>query len=270
MIRSEDDGTAVLYIDRHLVHEVTSPQAFEGLDLAGRKVWRVSANLRVSDHNVPTTDRSHGIADPISKLQVDTLDANCDRVGITQFKMNDRRQGIVHVIGPGAGRDAARHDGRLRRLAHPPRTAPSAHSRTASARARSSMCWRRRRCWRARPRTCSCGSTASFRAAAARRTSCSPSSAGSEQRAAPATRSSSPVPRSARSAWKGRMTVCNMAIEAGARAGLVAVDETTIAYLRGRPFSPSGLEWKLAEDLLAHASLGCRRALGSRRRIRRR
>ncbi len=103
VVRCEDDGTALLYIDRHLVHEVTSPQAFEGIEQAGRKVWRLSANLAVSDHNVPTTDRSHGIADPISKLQVDTLDANCDRVGITQFKMNDVRQGIVHVIGPEQG-----------------------------------------------------------------------------------------------------------------------------------------------------------------------
>src|SRR5829696_5306727 len=103
VIHTEDDGTAVLYIDRHLVHEVTSPQAFEGLDLAGRKVWRISANLAVSDHNVPTTDRSRGIADPVSRLQVDTLDANCDRFGITQFKMNDKRQGIVHVIGPEQG-----------------------------------------------------------------------------------------------------------------------------------------------------------------------
>src|SRR5215217_9115090 len=103
VVHTEDDGTAVLYIDRHLVHEVTSPQAFEGLDIAGRKVWRISANLAVSDHNVPTTDRTQGIADPISRLQVDTLDSNCDRHGITQFKMNDRRQGIVHVIGPEQG-----------------------------------------------------------------------------------------------------------------------------------------------------------------------
>ena len=103
VIHTEDDGTSVLYIDRHLVHEVTSPQAFEGLEIAHRKVWRLSANLAVSDHNVPTTDRSHGIADPVSRLQVDTLDANCDRLGITQFKMNDLRQGIVHVIGPEQG-----------------------------------------------------------------------------------------------------------------------------------------------------------------------
>jgi 3-isopropylmalate/(R)-2-methylmalate dehydratase large subunit len=103
VVNTAEDGTTILYIDRHLVHEVTSPQAFEGLDLVGRKVWRLSANLAVSDHNVPTTDRSAGIADPVSRLQIETLDANCDRHGITQFKMNDRRQGIVHVIGPEQG-----------------------------------------------------------------------------------------------------------------------------------------------------------------------
>src|SRR6516225_1470920 len=103
VVHTEDDGTTVLYIDRQLLHEVTSPQAFEGLKLAQRPVWRISANLAVSDHNVPTTDRSHGIADPVSKLQVDTLDTNCDAFGITQFKMNDVRQGIVHVIGPEQG-----------------------------------------------------------------------------------------------------------------------------------------------------------------------
>src|SRR3954453_19432099 len=87
VLHTEDDGTAILYIDRHLLHEVTSPQAFEGLALAGRRSWRLSANLAASDHNVPPTDRRAGIADPVSKLQVDTLDANCDRAGITQFKM---------------------------------------------------------------------------------------------------------------------------------------------------------------------------------------
>ncbi len=103
VVHTEEDGTALLYIDRHLLHEVTSPQAFEGLKMAERPVWRISANLAVSDHNVPTTDRTHGIADPVSKLQVDTLDANCDDFGITQFKMNDVRQGIVHVVGPEQG-----------------------------------------------------------------------------------------------------------------------------------------------------------------------
>ena len=103
VVHVEDDGTTLLYIDRHLVHEVTSPQAFEGLRIAGRKPWRVSANLAVADHNVPTTNRSQGIADPISKIQVDTLDQNCVDFGITEFKMNDVRQGIVHVIGPEQG-----------------------------------------------------------------------------------------------------------------------------------------------------------------------
>ena len=103
VVRNNDDGLSILYIDRHLLHEVTSPQAFEGLRLAKRGLWRLDANLAVSDHNVPTTDRSRGIKDPISRLQVDTLDKNCDRHGITQFKMNDPRQGIVHVIGPEQG-----------------------------------------------------------------------------------------------------------------------------------------------------------------------
>src|SRR5437016_12630146 len=102
-VHVEEDGTTLLYVDRHLVHEVTSPQAFESLKLARRKPWRVSANLAVADHNVPTTDRSGGIADPVSRLQVETLDANCEEYGIVEFKMNDARQGIVHVIGPEQG-----------------------------------------------------------------------------------------------------------------------------------------------------------------------
>src|SRR5881392_1563127 len=102
-VHVEKDGTTLLYIDRHLVHEVTSPQAFEGMKLARRKPWRISANLAVADHNVPTTDRSRGIADPVSRLQIDTLDKNCAEYGIVEFKMNDARQGIVHVIGPEQG-----------------------------------------------------------------------------------------------------------------------------------------------------------------------
>ena len=103
VVREEPDGTALLYIDRHLVHEVTSPQAFEGLRLAQRPVWRAGANLATADHNVPTTDRSQGIADPVSRLQVETLDSNCAEFRITEFGMNDPRQGIVHVIGPEQG-----------------------------------------------------------------------------------------------------------------------------------------------------------------------
>jgi len=103
VVRSDEDGTSLLYIDRQLVHEVTSPQAFEGLRLAGRKLWRRDANLATPDHNVPTADRDAGIADPVSRLQVETLDQNCRDFGVTEFTMDDIRQGIVHVIGPEQG-----------------------------------------------------------------------------------------------------------------------------------------------------------------------
>jgi 3-isopropylmalate/(R)-2-methylmalate dehydratase large subunit len=103
VVRQDEDGTCLLYIDRHLVHEVTSPQAFEGLRIANRQPWRLSANLATPDHNVPTTDRTKGIEDPISRTQVETLDQNCDHFGITEFKMNDIRQGVVHVVGPEQG-----------------------------------------------------------------------------------------------------------------------------------------------------------------------
>lgn len=242
VIHTEEDGTAVLYIDRHLVHEVTSPQAFEGLDLAGRKVWRLSANLAVSDHNVPTTDRSHGIADPISKLQVDTLDKNCDRLGITQFKMNDKRQGIVHVIGPeqGAtlpgmtvvcGDSHTSTHGAFGALAHGIGTSEVEHvlaTQTLLARKAKNLLIKVEG---QLPKGCGAkdivlaiigkigtaggnGHTIEFAGSAIRALS-----------------------------MEGRMTVCNMAIEAGARAGLVAVDDTTINYVKGRPFTPTGVAW---------------------------
>jgi 3-isopropylmalate/(R)-2-methylmalate dehydratase large subunit len=242
VVHTEDDGTAVLYIDRHLVHEVTSPQAFDGLELAGRKVWRLSANLAVSDHNVPTTDRSHGIADPVSRLQVDTLDANCDRHGITQFKMNDLRQGIVHVIGPeqGAtlpgmtvvcGDSHTSTHGAFGALAHGIGTSEVEHvlaTQTLLTRKAKNLLVRVEGTL---AKGCSAkdvvlaiigkigtaggnGHTVEFAGAAIRALS-----------------------------MEGRMTVCNMAIEAGARAGLVGVDESTLAYVKGRPFSPSGIEW---------------------------
>ncbi|WP_422015374.1 3-isopropylmalate dehydratase large subunit [Roseateles sp.] len=245
VVHSEPDGTALLYIDRHLVHEVTSPQAFEGLDLAGRKVWRLSANLAVSDHNVPTTDRSHGISDPISKLQVDTLDANCDRVGITQFKMNDKRQGIVHVIGPeqGAtlpgmtvvcGDSHTSTHGAFGALAHGIGTSEVEHvlaTQTLSAKKARNLLVKVEG---QLPKGCGAkdvvlaiigkigtaggnGYTIEFAGSAIRALS-----------------------------MEGRMTVCNMAIEAGARAGLIGVDDTTIAYVKGRPFSPQGVEWEQA------------------------
>jgi 3-isopropylmalate/(R)-2-methylmalate dehydratase large subunit len=240
VVHTEEDGTAVLYIDRHLVHEVTSPQAFEGLDLANRKVWRISANLAVSDHNVPTTDRSHGIADPISRLQVETLDKNCDRVGITQFKMTDKRQGIVHVIGPeqGAtlpgmtvvcGDSHTSTHGAFGALAHGIGTSEVEHvlaTQTLLARKAKNLLIKVEGTL---PKGCGAkdivlaiigkigtaggnGYTIEFAGSAIRALS-----------------------------MEGRMTVCNMAIEAGARAGLIAVDDTTISYVQGRPFSPTGV-----------------------------
>jgi 3-isopropylmalate/(R)-2-methylmalate dehydratase large subunit len=245
VVHTEDDGTAVLYIDRHLVHEVTSPQAFEGLDLAGRKVWRLSANLAVSDHNVPTTDRSQGIADPISRLQVDTLDANCDRVGITQFKMNDLRQGIVHVIGPeqGAtlpgmtvvcGDSHTSTHGAFGALAHGIGTSEVEHvlaTQTLLARKAKNMLVRVEGTLAK-----GCGAkdlvlAVIGRIGTAGGTGHTIEFAGSAVRAL---------------SMEGRMTVCNMAIEAGARAGLVGVDDTTIAYVKGRPFTPKGVEWDQA------------------------
>lgn len=103
LVRLSDDGTALIYIDRQLLHEVTSPQAFEGLRLAKRKPWRINANLAVPDHNVPTAHREQGIVDPVSRIQVETLDANCDEFGITEYRMSDIRQGVVHIIGPENG-----------------------------------------------------------------------------------------------------------------------------------------------------------------------
>ncbi|HEX4234967.1 MAG TPA: 3-isopropylmalate dehydratase large subunit [Caldimonas sp.] len=245
VVHSESDGTAILFIDRHLLHEVTSPQAFEGLDLAGRKVWRVSANLAVSDHNVPTTDRSHGIADPISRLQVDTLDANCDRHGITQFKMNDLRQGIVHVIGPeqGAtlpgttvvcGDSHTSTHGAFGALAHGIGTSEVEHvlaTQTLLARKAKNMLVR---IDGKLGRGCSAKDIVLAvigKIGTAGGTGHTIEFAGSAIRAL---------------TMEGRMTVCNMAIEAGARAGLIAVDDTTIAYLRGRPYSPTGIEWEHA------------------------
>jgi 3-isopropylmalate/(R)-2-methylmalate dehydratase large subunit len=248
VVYSEDDGTAAIYIDRHLLHEVTSPQAFEGLELAGRKVWRLSANLAVSDHNVPTTDRAHGIADPVSKLQVDTLDANCDRIGITQFKMNDRRQGIVHVIGPeqGAtlpgmtvvcGDSHTSTHGAFGALAHGIGTSEVEHvlaTQTLLARKAKNLLVR---VDGKLARGCSAKDIVLAvigKIGTAGGTGYTIEFAGSAIRAL---------------SMEGRMTVCNMAIEAGARAGLVAVDETTLAYLKGRPFSPKGVEWTHAEAL---------------------
>jgi 3-isopropylmalate/(R)-2-methylmalate dehydratase large subunit len=228
-----------------LLHEVTSPQAFEGLSLAKRPVWRISANLAVSDHNVPTTDRSEGIADPISKLQVDTLDQNCASFGITQFKMNDLRQGIVHVIGPeqGAtlpgmtvvcGDSHTSTHGAFGALAFGIGTSEVEHvlaTQTLLMKKSKNMLVRVE--GRLQP-----GSTAKdIVLAVIGKIGTAGGTGYTIEFAGEAIRNLS---------MEGRMTICNMAIEAGARAGLVAVDETTIDYIQGRPYAPSG-------EILRHA-----------------
>jgi 3-isopropylmalate/(R)-2-methylmalate dehydratase large subunit len=239
VVYSEEDGTATIYIDRQLLHEVTSPQAFEGLSLASRPVWRISANLAVSDHNVPTTDRSQGIADPISKLQVDTLDKNCDAFGITQYKMNDTRQGIVHVIGPeqGAtlpgmtvvcGDSHTSTHGAFGALAFGIGTSEVEHVlATQTLLMKKSKNMLVKVDGRLLP-----GSTAKdIVLAIIGKIGTAGGTGYTIEFAGEAIRNLS---------MEGRMTVCNMAIEAGARAGLVAVDETTIDYIQGRPYAPQG------------------------------
>ncbi|AJE99469.1 3-isopropylmalate dehydratase large subunit [Pandoraea apista] len=246
VVHTEDDGTTLLYIDRHLLHEVTSPQAFEGLKLAQRPVWRLSANLAVSDHNVPTTDRTQGIADPISRLQVDTLDANCDSFGITQFKMNDLRQGIVHVIGPeqGAtlpgmtvvcGDSHTSTHGAFGALAFGIGTSEVEHTLATQTLLMKKSKNMLVKVEGTLPRGCSAKDIVLAvigRIGTAGGTGYTIEFAGSAIRSL---------------TMEGRMTVCNMAIEAGARAGLVAVDDTTINYVKGRPFAPTGVEFQQAE-----------------------
>jgi len=255
-VRDNGDGTSLLYIDRHLVHEVTSPQAFEGLRLAGRKPWRLDTNLAVPDHNVPTTDRGKGIADPVSRIQVETLDQNCTDFGITEFKMTDLRQGIVHVIGPeqGAtlpgmtvvcGDSHTSTHGAFGALAFGIGTSEVEHvlatqcliqkkSKTMLVRVDGQV---------------QAGVTAKDIVLAiigqigtAGGTGHAIEFGGESIRAL---------------SMEGRMTLCNMAIEAGARAGMVAVDEKTIEYVKGRPYAPSAELWEQAvanwRDLVSDA-----------------
>lgn len=245
VVHQEADGTAILYIDRHLLHEVTSPQAFEGLEMAGRKPWRISANLAVADHNVPTQDRSSGIADPISKLQIDTLDKNCEKFGVTEFKMNDLRQGIVHVIGPeqGAtlpgmtvvcGDSHTSTHGAFGALAHGIGTSEVEHvlaTQTLLAKKSKNMLIKVEG---KLPLGCTAKDVVLFVIGVigtAGGTGYAIEFGGSTIRDL---------------SIEGRMTVCNMAIEAGARSGMVAVDDKTIEYFRGRPFAPTGAAWDAA------------------------
>jgi 3-isopropylmalate/(R)-2-methylmalate dehydratase large subunit len=249
VVHTEEDGTSVLYIDRHLVHEVTSPQAFEGLRLAGRKVWRTSSIVATADHNTPTTgwaDGYDGIRDPISKLQVTTLDANIKAFGAAAyFPFLDKRQGIVHVIGPeqGAtlpgmtvvcGDSHTSTHGAFGALAHGIGTSEVEHvmaTQTLLAKKAKNLLIKVEG-------TLQRGVTAKDivlaiigRIGTAGGTGYTIEFGGSAIRTL---------------SMEGRMTVCNMAIEAGARAGLVGVDDKTLAYVKGRPFAPSGVEWDQA------------------------
>ncbi len=245
VVRQEADGTALLYIDRHLVHEVTSPQAFEGLRLAGRRPWRIASMLAVADHNVPTTGRAQGIADPISRLQVDTLDQNCAEWGITEFKMADMRQGIVHVIGPEQGATL------------PGMTVVCGDSHTSTHGAFAALAFgigtsevehvMATQCLLIKKAKAmqivvegNLGKGVSAKDVALAVIGKIGTAGGTGHAiefAGSAIRSLS---------MEGRMTVCNMSIEAGARAGMIAVDDTTINYLKGRPFAPQGAMWDKA------------------------
>ncbi|MDE2382306.1 MAG: 3-isopropylmalate dehydratase large subunit [Xanthomonadaceae bacterium] len=245
-----DDGSSLLYIDRHILHEVTSPQAFEGLRLAGRKPWRVAANIATPDHNVPTTrvERAGGLAaisDDVSRLQVQTLDENCADFGILEFKMNDTRQGIVHVVGPeqGAtlpgmtvvcGDSHTSTHGAFGALAHGIGTSEVEHVLATQCLVAQKMKNLRVTVDGVLP----LGVTAKDMVLAIIGTIGTAGGNGHAlEFAGSAVRALS---------MEGRMTLCNMAIEAGARVGMVAVDETTIDYVRGRPFAPKGEQFEHA------------------------
>ncbi len=239
VVKDHGDGSAIVYIDRQLLHEVTSPQAFDGLRLNKRLPWRIDANLAVADHNVPTTDRSQGIEDPISRTQVEALDSNCDEYGITEFRMNDARQGIVHVIGPeqGAtlpgmtvvcGDSHTSTHGAFGALAFGIGTSEVEH-----ALATQTLVLKKSKNMRVTVRgAVTAGITAKdIVLAIIGRIGTAGGNGHTIEFAGEAIADLS---------IEGRMTVCNMAIEAGARAGLIAVDATTIAYVQNRPFSPKG------------------------------
>jgi 3-isopropylmalate/(R)-2-methylmalate dehydratase large subunit len=250
LVKERDNGTALVYIDRHLIHEVTSPQAFEGLRLAGRSPWRAGANLATPDHNVPTTidERSRGLAgiqDQVSKLQVKTLDENCREFNILEIEMNDKRQGIVHVIGPEQGvtlpgmtivcgdSHTSTH-GALGALAHGIGTSEVEH-------VLATQCLIQRKMKNMLVRVngqLKPGVTAKDVILAII------GKIGTAGGTGYTIEYGGDVILSL--SIEARMTICNMSIEAGARAGLIAVDDTTIDYIKGRPFAPTGEMWKQA------------------------
>src|SRR5678810_466514 len=239
VVRAEPDGTTLLYIDRQLVHEVTSPQAFEGLKLSGRRLRRPGATLAVPDHNVPTTDRTLGIADPLSAIQIRTLEENCHDFGITLFGMNDIRQGVVHVIGPEQGftlpgttivcgdSHTSTH-GAFGALAFGIGTSEVEHVLATQCLVQKRPKTMEVRVEGVLPALCSAKDVILAiigKIGTAGGTGYVIEYTGSAIRAL---------------SMEGRMTLCNMSIEGGARAGMVAPDEKTIAYIKGRPLAPKG------------------------------
>ncbi|KAF1687261.1 3-isopropylmalate dehydratase large subunit [Pseudoxanthomonas broegbernensis] len=249
-VTRRDDGSSLIYIDRHILHEVTSPQAFEGLRLAGRKPWRIDANIATPDHNVPTTraERAGGlqaIVDEVSRLQVQTLGENCDDFGILEFKMNDVRQGIVHVVGPeqGAtlpgmtvvcGDSHTSTHGAFGALAHGIGTSEVEHVLATQCLVAKKMKNMQVRVEGTLP----FGVTAKdVVLAIIGKIGTAGGNGHALEFAGSAIRDLS---------VEGRMTICNMSIEAGARVGMVAVDRKTIDYVKGRPFAPKGADWDKA------------------------
>ena len=246
----DQDGASLIYIDRQLIHEVTSPQAFEGLALAGRKIWRNESNLAVPDHNVPTTERSSGVSsitDPISRLQVETLDKNCETFEINEIQMNDIRQGIVHVIGPeqGAtlpgmsivcGDSHTTTHGALGALAFGIGTSEVEHVLATGCLWQNKAKNMKIEINGPLANNVSSKDVALYiigKIGTAGGTGFAIEFCGSTIQSM---------------SIEGRMTLCNMSIEAGAKVGIVAVDDKTISYVKGRPFSPKGKDWDLAVE----------------------
>ena len=246
VVRSELDGTALIYIDRHLVHEVTSPQAFEGLKLARRKPWRMDSVVATADHNTPTTDWDKGIQDPISRLQVETLDANIREYGAkAYFPFLDHRQGIVHVIGPeqGAtlpgmtvvcGDSHTSTHGAFGCLAHGIGTSEVEHVLATQCLVQKKM---KNMLVEVNGKLGRGVTAKDVALAVVGKIGTAGGTGYAIEFGGQAIRDLS---------MEGRMTVCNMAIEAGARAGMIAVDEVTIEYLKGRTFAPKGEMWDRA------------------------
>ncbi|KEY86730.1 3-isopropylmalate dehydratase large subunit [Pseudomonas sp. P1B16] len=248
-VKRRDDGSSLIYIDRHIIHEVTSPQAFEGLRLANRKPWRIDTNIATPDHNVPTTPERKGgieaIVDQVSRLQVQTLDENCDEYGIVEFKMNDERQGIVHVISPeqGAtlpgmtvvcGDSHTSTHGAFGALAHGIGTSEVEHVLATQCLVAKKM---KNMLVRVEGQLPAGVTAKDIVLAIIGKIGTAGGNGHAMEFAGSAIRGLS---------MEGRMTICNMSIEAGARVGLVATDATTVAYVEGRPYAPKGEQWEQA------------------------